>query len=268
MQLQIAEESAAAPAPPDVTDPSATVWRDDDGTIIALGQTLEDQHWVHVPGLGAFSFARDANGISAFPDAGADPALIEDTYRRTVLPLALQALGQEVLHASAVNAPAGVIALCAVSGTGKSTFAGGLSRRGHELWADDAVAFEAQGAAVDALPLPFSLRLRPESAAHFAGSDVDRELRAPERRAPLAAVFVLERSDDGGAELERLEQADAFPAVLTHGYSFSLNDRKRNAAMMSNYLELVARVPVFRLTFPEGLDGLEGLLDLIEGAVR
>ena len=267
MELEIAEDSAAAPAPPDVADSSATVWRDDDGTIIALGQTLGDRHWVHVPGLGAFSFAQDANGISAFPNAGADPALVEDTYRRTVLPLALQALGREVLHASAVRTPAGVIALCAVSGTGKSTLAGGLSRRGHELWADDAVAFEMQGAAVDALPLPFSLRLRPASAAHFADSDVDRGLRTPERRAPLAAVFVLERSHGGEAKLERLEQATAFSAVLTHGYSFSLNDRDRNAAMMSNYLELVARVPVFRLTFPEGLDGLEDLLDLIEGAV-
>ncbi|MGH2838283.1 MAG: hypothetical protein ACRDJY_08050 [Thermoleophilaceae bacterium] len=268
MQLTIVEDSPAAPSPPDASDPSATVWRDDDETIIALGQTLGGRHWVHVPGLGAFSFSREASDITAVPDPGADPALIEDAYRRTVLPLALQALGHEVLHASAVRTPAGVVPLCAVSGTGKSTVAAALTRRGHDLWADDAVCFEVAESSVEVLPLPFSLRLLPASAALFAEDGIDRGLRSPEGREPLAGVFVLERSDGGRAELERLDSATAFTAVLTHGYCFSMSDRERNEAMVRNYLELVARVPVFRLTFPDGLDGLDGLLDMIEGAIQ
>ena len=51
--------------------------------------------------------------------------------------------GWEALHASAVLSPQGVVAFCAGSGTGKSTIARGLSERGYQLCADDAVAVKA-----------------------------------------------------------------------------------------------------------------------------
>src|SRR5690606_18526516 len=95
------------------------------------------------------------------------PALIQDSYQRCVLPLVLQAAGTEVLHASAVLTPRGVLALCAESGTGKSTLAYGLSRRGYPLWADDAVAFEADETCTNAMPLPFALRLQRDAVRFF-----------------------------------------------------------------------------------------------------
>lgn len=267
MQLAITAKNSRAPAPPDVSDPSATVWRDDAGTLIAVGQTVGDRHWVHVPRLGAFSFARDDDDITAMPEPDADPDLVEDAYRRMVMPLALQARGHEVLHASAVRTKAGVVALCAVSGTGKSTIACALSRRGHLLWADDAVCFDPKEAAVEARPLPFTLRLRPASAALFVDEAATGELRSPAERERLARVFVLARTDTGGPRIERLAAADAFREVLTHGYCFSMHDRARNEAMVRNYLELVDRVPTYRVTFSEGLDRLDETLDVIEGAV-
>ena len=200
------------------------------------------------------------------PEPVADPELVQDTFRRMVLPLALQAQGREVLHASGVRTGAGVVALCARAGTGKSTIACALSRRGHRLWADDAVVFEADRAGMEALPLPFTLRLRPASAAHFADGPVDSEPHTPLRPERLAAVFVLERRNGAPAEVERLASASGFREVLTHGYCFSMHDRDRNAAMVRNYLELVDRVPAFRLSFPDGLDGLGELVTLIEDA--
>ena len=266
LELTIDGAAGAAPPPPDEFDPSATVWRDEADGVIALGKTLEDRHWLHVPGLGAFSFPADGGGISAMPEPNADPEIVEDTFRRMVLPLALQAQGREVLHASAVRTPTGVVALCAVSGTGKSTLACALSRRGHLLWADDAVCFEMNRDGVDALPLPFTLRLRPQSAAFFADGGSESEVRSPEESEPLAAVFVLERSESGGPDVERLTAASAFREVLTHGYCFSLHDRARKEAMVRNYMELVSRVPVFRVAFSEGLDRLGATLDAIEAA--
>lgn len=266
LQLTTAGEASMAPPAPAPSDPSVSVWREEDGTVVGLGQTIGDRDWLHLPRLGAFSFRRESGTVKAFPEPGADPALVQDAFRRMVLPLALQARGREVLHASAVRTEAGAIALCAVSGTGKSTLACALSGRGHTLWADDAVPFEISDGGPRALPLPFTLRLRPASAAFFgdAAADGVHVMPGPE---PLAAVFVLERGTDDRAELERLAPADAFPAVLTHGYCFSMNDQARTGAMVNGYLELVERMPVFRLTFPEGLDGLEHVLDLIEGAV-
>jgi hypothetical protein len=268
VQLTIAEESSTAPSPPDLSDVSATVWRDDADAVVALGHTVGSNHWVHLLGVGAFGFPVHAGGVTAIPEPGIGPGIIEDAFRRMILPLALQAHGHEVLHASAVRTPAGVIALCARSGTGKSTIACALSTRGHLLWADDAVCFERGDAGIDALPLPFTLRLRPASAAFFADRPVDNGLKSPEGRERVAAVFVLERAPGAQGDLERLGPADAFPTVLAHGYCFTTNDRERTGAMVRNYLELVDRVPTFRLTFSEGLDRLDNLLDMIEGALE
>jgi hypothetical protein len=266
LDLTIGARDSRAPSPPAVSDPAATVWRDDADVVVALGQTVNGRHWVHLTGVGAFSFPPRAGGVTAIPDEGADRALVEDAFRRMILPLALQAQGREVLHASAVKTASGVIALCARSGTGKSTLACALSQRGHPLWADDAVCFETDEDGVDALPLPFSLRLRPASATFFDGTEVEAGLLRPSEREPLAAVFVLERADTGGPRIERLGGASSFREVLTHGYCFSMQDRDRNAAMVNNYLELVDRAPVFRVTFSEGLDRLDETLDLIEAA--
>ena len=266
MQLTIAEDTSAAPAPPELSDASATVWRDDSGAVVALGHTVDGEHWVHVPGRGAFSFPPQAGGVTAVPEPGTDGALVEDTFRRMIMPLALQAQGHEVLHASAVRTSAGVLALCAVAGTGKSTLARALSNRGHRLWADDAVCLELNRDTVHVRPLPFTLRLRPESAAFFGGAPRQGAVRVPRETVPLARLFVLERADSGGPEIERLPAAVAFRAVLTHGYCFSTQDRVRNAAMVRNYLELVDRVPVYRVTFSGGFDGLDETIEAIEAA--
>ena len=264
LELTIAANGNAAPRTPDESDPSATVWREDDGTAVAFGQTIGELHWVHLLGVGAYSFAPDARVVTALPEEGVDRELVEDAFRRMILPLALQAQGREVLHASAVRSPDGLIALCARSGTGKSTIACALSERGHLLWADDAVCFELTPDRVEALPVPFTLRLRPASADFFG--DADTGIHSPAARERLARVFVLERSEAAAPQVERLAAAPAFREVLTHGYCFSMHDRTRNAAMVSNYLELVDRVPVFRARFPAGLDRLEELLDAIEAA--
>jgi hypothetical protein len=266
VKLTIAEDSSAAPSPPDVADASANVWRDGAGEVVALGQTIADEHWVHVPGRGAFSFPRHTGGVTAVPEPGVARELVEDAFRRIIMPLALQAQGHEVLHASAVRTGAGVVALCAVAGTGKSTLACALSRRGHRLWADDAVCFELDDDGVHVPPLPFTLRLRPGSAAFFGGAPRQGAVRVPAETAPLARVFVLERSEGGGPEIERLAAAPAFREVLTHGYAFSIHDRVRSAAMVQNYLELVDRVPVYRVRFSDGLDRLDDTLDAIERA--
>jgi hypothetical protein len=266
VKLTIAEETSAAPSPPDISDTSATVWRDGAGAVVALGQTIGDEHWVHVPGRGAYSFRRKAGGVTAVPEPGTEGHLVEDTFRRIILPLALQAQGHEVLHASAVRTPAGVVALCAVAGTGKSTLACALSRRGHRLWADDAVCLEFAERSVHVRPLPFTLRLRPASAAFFGGAPRQGAVRVPDETVPLAAIFVLERAESGPPEVERLPATSAFRDVLTHAYCFDINDRARNEAMVQHYLELVDRVPVFGVRFSDGLDRLDNTLDAIEAA--
>ena len=56
------------------------------------------------PRLAAYRFRwPDASFITAYPDADAPIATVWDTYRRSVLPMAMQAAGWEALHASATD---------------------------------------------------------------------------------------------------------------------------------------------------------------------
>lgn len=225
-----------------------------------------------LPGVGTFLFGPERSEVVAHPESSASQALIEDAFRRTVLPMALQVLGREVLHASAVLGPKGVLGLCAVSETGKSTLAYALGQRGFEPWADDALAFDVDASSVEAVPLPFALYLRPASAQHFGLSS---EPEAPvflsqqtRERAPLTALFVLEgRKDPANGLAERLPPVAAFPALLAHAYCFTLADVERKGRMMRAYLDLAARTPVFRLRVVRGLERLEATLDALEDAI-
>jgi hypothetical protein len=218
--------------------------------------------------VGVFRFDPRESAIVAFPELGVARESVVESYRRLVLPNALQALGREVLHASGVLAPAGVVALCARRRTGKSTTAYGLGRRGYSLWADDAVALEIGGRSVLSPRLPFAMRLRPDAASFFEsnretpGDSIDR----PESAA-LAVVFALEQTSgpgDASVEIQPLAPREAFLALLENSYWFSMADPERKRAMMSRYLDVSALVPVVRLRFTAGLEKLDRILDLVE----
>jgi hypothetical protein len=279
--LSLEIEADHGPAPPaDPADPAVTVWHDNDGKVGAYGHTVDGDHWLHLPGLVSFRFGPAHDGITALPEPSAPEALVLDAYRRVALPMALQALGGEVLHSSAVLTPRGVVALCAVSTVGKSTLAYALSGRGHRLWADDAVAFEVRDDGAVALPLPFDISLRPASRAFFERQHGLRADRAPSdngrgelpaESAPLAALCILERipsGETGGpVELRRLAPDDGFRAALAHAYCFDLRDGERKRAMVREYLALADRVPILELRFEGRLENLPAMIGCVEDAV-
>lgn len=274
-------EGPLRPAP-DPADVGVEIWRDLDGRIGALGERRADLFLLHLPGLACFEFglAGDEVVVRAPPETRRET--IEDQFFRTALPLILQARGREVLHASAVSTPAGVVALCAEKESGKSTLAYALSRRGYSLWADDAVAIEVEDERAWSFPVPFALRLRPASAAHFERAGTPPAPDPPARRvaaagsangrAPLRAAFVLTRlRAAGGAaaapEARRLAASEAFTALLANAYCFTLGDPDRKQAMMRHFLMLTRELPVFALRYPTGLEHLEAILDTLESAL-
>lgn len=260
---------------PDGRGRSVQIWRDAQGTKLASCDVVNGQRRVDVEGVGRFHFDIRSDTVTAYACSGVPPASVEETYNRSVLPIVLQARGTEVLHASAVCA-GGVLAFCGDSGAGKSTIAFALSRRGHQLCADDALAIGARGASAVAFPLPFEMRLRPRAAAFFGTeatadgviSFTTLDDRRQQSELPLAALFVLGRceADPGpfGACVERLRPSAAVPALLAHAYCFSLEDLDLKRAMVAHYVGLAARVPVFALRFRPGLEVLPPMLDRIE----
>ncbi len=254
-------------------NPWCDVWRDGDGAVYAYAENLGDEYWMHLPDLASFRFTSRGDEVAAAVTGTASDELVLDAYQRRILPMALQVSGREVLHASAVRSPAGVTALCADSETGKSTIAFGLSSRGYPVWADDLVAFEVSDRGGVAISLPFTMRLRPPAAALFKGTatvpfgvgdeSVSRE------NSPLAAICVLRRESaiTSPVTVQRLSSGEALAAVLSHAWAFALQDAERKRRMINHYLELVAKVPVFEVSFPSGLENLPATLDAIEAVL-
>jgi len=248
---------------------------DSEGTALAFGSRDRAEHLVSIPRCATFRFRPGSSRVTAHAEPDADGDYVQDAYYNVALPFALQVvLGRQALHASgALVAQAGVVAFCGFSGAGKTTLAYGLSRRGHAVWGDDVVAFDASGRqTITSLRLPFELNLREASAAFFGATDARAGDLGEEPRewesAPLAAVYILEQVD-GRRSLQkprRLAPDEALVAVLAHAYTFQPQTDAERRRMMRDYLELVARVPVFRLPRRPGFDTLPALLDEIEDA--
>lgn len=188
--------------------------------------------------------------------------------------MALQAFGHEALHASAIVVPAtGVCVFAADSETGKSTIAYGLRQRGYRQWSDDGVVFTVSDRGATALPLPFSVRLRPGSSAIVP---IDSDAQRPDDHSHLSpttigAICVLSRETDDDAApaaIELLRATDAFAALLPHALEFNPFDRPRRARLLKNYLDVAATVPVLRVRFRPGADAFPKVLDLIVTALK
>lgn len=186
------------PAPTyDPASEDVVVWLDVQERPCAYGFTADGWRWLHLPNAGSYRFRgsgmQAVRACGVVVDPGASRSTVLDSFYRTVVPLALQSGGLEVLHSSAVRLPAGVLALCALSETGKSTLAYALHRRGHPLVADDAVVLDVDGAATTITPVPFAMRLREASAKHFDRPAKDQvKVTAASRGEPTATSEPIE----------------------------------------------------------------------------
>jgi hypothetical protein len=274
LTLTVASEPVSVPQP-DLDAPDTHVWHAPDGRPIAYFYPVEGDYWANLPGIG--SYRVEASGsVLAVPEPSARYPLVLDAYRRTVLPQALQFFGNEVLHASAVVGPKGVVGFCAYSQTGKSTLAFALAQRGYPPWADDALAFETGREISHALALPFAVRLRPESQEYFAVEPLPPEtepqngtvITVGADRHPIAALCVLSRgAENDPSAVQPLEASEAVTALLPHAYWSTLADEPRKARMVQTYLELANTISTYAVTISPVLDKLPGLVDELERTV-
>jgi hypothetical protein len=243
---------------------------DPDGRPVAFGWVDGDEHWLEVPGAATFRYLPGHPEIVAIPDAAGGNRLVEDAYLNLALPLAYQLSGLEALHASGARLAHGVVAFCARSGTGKTTVACGLWKRGHGRWADDAVVFKADDDPVVTYRIPFLANVRAETRAALDIDEVEAHEPGWSREsAPLAAVVLLERDPSGcpGVKAVRLPIAAALRELEPHAHRFNLGDLERKRRTMQAYLRLTARVPVLRARFAPGFDRFESVLDDLERAI-
>lgn len=261
---------------PDAPSPEDdVVWeshRDHHGRVVASTRAADGGGGLlYLSGVAGYRFMSGLPQVEAFPEPWVADDTVTEGYYRVALPLALQAAGYEVLHASGVQDSSGVHVFCGASGAGKSTVAYALGRRGFQVWADDAVTFTVRRGRILAVPLPFALRLRngvarffeePGAVSHSMDHKTEVSRRHGGEPLPIASVSLLERS--ATLSLTRLTASQALPSVLYHSFYFSLADEVTRRRMAAQFLDLVASVPIFRVSPWSDFSGIDRVLDELE----
>src|SRR2546429_2614557 len=88
-------------------------------------------------------------------------------------------------------------------------------------------------------------------------------------RTSLAAVCALDRREGYRPShfVERLSPTDAFTALVAHSFSFKPQSREQKRRMMRDYLEVVSRLPIFRLRYRPGFEAFSAVLDEVDKSV-
>jgi hypothetical protein len=142
-------------------------WPDAEGNRWLTIRREGSAYRVSVPDLEC-RISHDGREIVAQPAPSLATASLVHLLLQQVLPLAVSRTGRLVLHACAVETPAGALALVGETGAGKSTLSAAFCRRGYALIADDALVFES-GTRV--APTADALRLWPYMREVAAGAE-------------------------------------------------------------------------------------------------
>jgi hypothetical protein len=164
-----------------------------------------------MPGIGRF-LARDGSTIEVCREEGADPSAVSQFLYGAVRAALIYQRGGFALHGACLVPPgrAEAIAIAAPSGTGKSTLAGELVRRGWSLLGDDLAAIYSEPEGMMVWPSRPGIKLWRDACEGLGidVSDLDRlpgerdkytlPAKTQQRPAPLRTIFFLDRTFSDG----------------------------------------------------------------------
>ncbi len=263
-------EAAWAPREP------AAAWRSvfGDGEIFSGERAADGSYRLAYGQEALFFVSADAATVVCGPEDRHDPAW-QRVLLDAVLMITSVAAGFDLLHAGAVQTSAGVVAVAAQSGGGKSSVVAELVRRGYPLFCDDVLVLDRGPDGLCSHPGPPLMNV-PLSPERFPVSEIGSVLAtfgeeawvAVERGAggacPLAAVCLLERGPQVTTQVQRLAPTPLH--LRAHVYPLRVpaeRDRKRFELLA----DLVESIPVLRLrTGPDVTPS--GVADIVERMAR
>lgn len=229
-------------------------------------------------------FLIDKNGrwVSAtWPES----STLEDTATYLLGPvmgLVLHLRGVPCLHASAIAIGDRAIALVGAAGAGKSTTAAAFAQRGYPVLSDDILALARQGSEFFVWPTHPHLRLWPESVELLFDSADALPRITPnwekryldltgdgfyfqETPLPLAAIYILHgrQASTAAPGVALASGAESLTTLVGHTYAGTLLEPSVRAAEFDFLADLMAAVPVRRVTRHGNPAQVEALCDLI-----
>ncbi|HXU31761.1 MAG TPA: hypothetical protein VN851_14400 [Thermoanaerobaculia bacterium] len=227
-------------------------------------------------------FLIEPGRIGFSPSKDADPAPYEAYLLGIVFGLWLELSGSLCLHASAVNPPSCAIGFLGFNRAGKSTLAASFLGANVPFLTDDVLSLDLdERGRVMAQPGFPQMRLWPASAHELVRNSHQLEPVHPDfdkRRVPvggrghgafhdsaveLGALFLPVR-EGSAIELSRVSPSEAMIELVRHSFLGALGEAAVGVARRFERIAAVAaRVPIFRLSYPDGLKQLPRVREAI-----
>jgi hypothetical protein len=221
---------------------------------------------MHWRGLATFWFA-EAGDVRVEPFADGLETTLHDIFVRGVIPVVLLARGYEAFHASAVVGPRGLIALCGVSGRGKSTLALALSGTGLQHFADDTIVYRVVDGTPTAIRLHFPVRVDDGARAVLpAPTDGVMSTSARAIDPPVRILYDLVRDETLDPEKPVFSPVPAerrFQLLLAHAHPFDMGPLERRRAFMEQLMAVARTIEVCECRFAPSLPALPRLAEAI-----
>ena len=254
-------------------------WCDGEEVVLSLAREALD-YWLRVPDYADFLLQPATCRILVSADSTQDTATLEHLLVDQVLPRFLAQQGELLVHASTVTMGYRHTLFLGPSGWGKSTLAGLLQRRGHDVLSDDCVQLNTEGTRLNAVPTYPSLRLNADSldavfpdltetapvASYSDKRRVPMSLPAgADISVPVSALYLLGDPANAGNTIciTPLRPAEICLALIKHSFRLDLGDRAASARQLERCSHIARTVPAFRLDYPRDY----GLHDALERAI-
>ena len=247
-------------------------WRDHAGRLVATGGRASGSWWMDWPELATFWFG-PTGPVRATTARPANDPQVQDIFVRGVTPVVLITRGDEALHASAVACDDGsVVALCAASGTGKSTMAYAMAVAGARHFADDTLLYRLDGGRPMAIRLPFPTRVDEDVRAAVGRAPGDWLAWTGAETRPLERVYQLVRDAGVAARAPSFHVVDPvtrFEMLLSHAHPVEMSGPARQRAFIEHVMALAQRTEVWECRFNPSLEALPDLAaQVLDHAVR
>ena len=236
----------------------------------ALCGKIEGGYLLRYPGFADFIVDRAGRELRCVRiEPGTVPQTLRHLLLDQVLPLVLNLLGRDVLHATAVDTPSGICAFIGPAGAGKSTLAASFAAAGYSTFCDDCLVLRRNGGILCTPGYP-GVRLWSDSFAALGHHPVKRSDVAgytskcrivsntrqfPDGLRPLIAIFRISRPADGEpvlstARIEPLTGREAFMELVSAAYVLDVIDPPTLLRHFRCIEQLVTQVPIARLLLP------------------
>jgi hypothetical protein len=228
--------------------------------------SVQGETYLRIPSIGIFSI-RQGCEINVILEGGVNPDQLHLYLTGNIFAFLLLQRGYFVLHASAACVDGHAAAFLGMPGAGKSSIAAALHQLGHTILVDDVTAVDLNSDPASVTPAFPQIKLNVK-AAKSLGIDPNTLIplddmeekrgfryteRFPQSNQPLSKIYIL--SDQGDQIFHRLTSQEAIVELVRNSYP----TRFAQAGGADHFLkcvELVKRVPVFRLRRPTTLESL------------